>query len=153
MKRPKSSLTVIGVLFLVFALLVGGIGTVIAQAPTVDTVDPNEGGRGQTLTNVSITGSGFAELENVSFGAGVTVNVGLWLFIPSVSWLWWNAIGFILAIAVIFSGSAFLQHGFRSPNRLKIPKEKRSWKVSYGILVIYVVILVLFLLIFPKLFL
>jgi len=37
-------------------------------------VDPNEGGRGQTLTLVNITGSGFADLENVSFGAGITVN-------------------------------------------------------------------------------
>jgi len=85
-------------------------------------------------------------------GIGVIVNLALWLFVPSVSWLWWNAIGFLLTMAVIFSGSFFFQPGFKSPYRVKIPKEKRAWKVSYAILVIYVVCLIIFLMIFPELF-
>ncbi len=32
--------------------------------------------------------------------AGVAVNIILWLFFPSVSWLWWNAIGCGIAFAV-----------------------------------------------------
>jgi SSS family solute:Na+ symporter len=33
--------------------------------------------------------------------AGVGVNLGLWLFVPSVSWLWWNAFGFLVTATVM----------------------------------------------------
>ena len=32
--------------------------------------------------------------------AGLAVNVGFWLLAPGVSWMWWNAIGFGVALAV-----------------------------------------------------
>ncbi len=83
---------------------------------------------------------------------GVTFNLFLWLFVSSVSWLWWNAIGFILTIATVFLGSFFLQPDFQSRYRVKIPQEKRFWKVSYGILAVYAIGLILFLIFFPKLF-
>ncbi len=85
-------------------------------------------------------------------GAGVMVNLGLWLFVPSVSWLWWNAVGFTIATAVIFLGSIFFQPTFTIQYRVGIPKEKIFWKVSYGILAMYVIGLIVFLIIFPRLF-
>ena len=84
--------------------------------------------------------------------AGVIVNLWLWLFVPSVSWLWWNAIGFTITTAVILLGSFPLQPGFRSPYRVRIPKENKFWNVSYGVLVGYVIGLLLFLVFFPRLF-
>jgi SSS family solute:Na+ symporter len=35
--------------------------------------------------------------------AGVATNTALWLFAPGVSWLWWNAIGFVVAASVGYS--------------------------------------------------
>jgi SSS family transporter len=84
--------------------------------------------------------------------SGVTVNLFLWLFVPSVSWLWWNAIGFALATAVIYLGSQLFQPAFRSSFEIKISPEKRAWKISYGLLIVYVAGLILLLIFFPKLF-
>lgn len=83
---------------------------------------------------------------------GVAVNLILWSFVPSVSWLWWNVIGFFLTILVVFTGSFFLQPQFQSSFKIKIPSEKRIWKISYGALAVYVVCLILFLIFFPRLF-
>jgi len=84
--------------------------------------------------------------------AGVAVNLFLWLCVPSVSWLWWNAIGFFLTILVIFAGSQFIKAAPKISFKIEIPPEKRIWKISYAALIIYVVGLVLFLVYFPKLF-
>jgi len=35
---------------------------------------------------------------------GIGVNTSLWLFVPSVSWLWWNVIGFCVTYAVGWLG-------------------------------------------------
>jgi hypothetical protein len=43
-------------------------------APTVTGVNPNQGNRGQTISNVEITGTGFTGVSKVSFGAGITVS-------------------------------------------------------------------------------
>jgi Na+/proline symporter len=34
------------------------------------------------------------------FVAGFLVNLALWLGAPSISWLWWNVIGFVVALLV-----------------------------------------------------
>jgi len=83
---------------------------------------------------------------------GVVFNLFLWIFMPSVSWLWWNAIGFFSTSSVIFLGSLFFQPTHKSPFKIERPPETRSWKISYGVLIIYVVGLILFLAFFPKLF-
>lgn len=38
---------------------------------------------------------------------GISLNCALWLFAPSVSWLWWNAFGFATAIVVALSHTIF----------------------------------------------
>lgn len=85
-------------------------------------------------------------------GIGVATNLILWFFVPSVSWLWWNAIGFTITLSIIMIGSSFLQPGFQSPYKIKIPSEKRIWKLSYGALMAYVVGLIILLIFLPKIF-
>jgi SSS family transporter len=82
---------------------------------------------------------------------GVVLNLILWLFVPSVSWLWWNAIGFFLTSSVILLGSHVLQPKHKNPPKIERAPEERFWKVSYGILIVYVIGLILFLAFFPKL--
>jgi SSS family solute:Na+ symporter len=84
--------------------------------------------------------------------SGVAVNLYLWLFVPSVSWLWWNAIGFVIATGVIFFGSLLLQPAYRTSFKIDIPSENKIWKISYGALIVYAVCLLIFLAFFTKLF-
>lgn len=43
----------------------------------------------------------------VAFFGGLIANGALWLFVPGVSWLWWNVSGFVasVGIAILFSAS------------------------------------------------
>jgi len=52
--------------------LTGGF-TVVQGPPTVTSVSPNQGARGQNL-NVTVTGANFVGVTTVSFGSGITVN-------------------------------------------------------------------------------
>ncbi|MCX6659383.1 MAG: IPT/TIG domain-containing protein, partial [Candidatus Bathyarchaeota archaeon] len=52
--------------------LIGGF-TVTRGPPTISSVSPSRGARGQTLT-VTISGSNFTGTTAVSFGSGITVN-------------------------------------------------------------------------------
>jgi len=50
---------------------------------------------------------------------GVMTNISLWLFVPQVSWLWWNLIGFwITTTLAIVSGFIFKRE--EKPERLKL---------------------------------
>jgi SSS family solute:Na+ symporter len=85
----------------------------------------------------------------VGIVAGVGLNLSLWFYAPSVSWLWWNAFGFITTTAVILllgREAAEAEPGF------EVPEEKRIWKVSYVALVLYAVALIAFLVALPKLY-
>lgn len=85
-------------------------------------------------------------------GMGVATNLFLWFFVPSVSWLWWNAIGFFIAVFVILLGSTLLQPRYRSGFKMKIQPEKKIWKISYGALAAYAVGLLFLLIFLHKLF-
>ncbi|HOJ28088.1 MAG TPA: sodium/solute symporter [Spirochaetota bacterium] len=41
------------------------------------------------------------------FATGILVNIYIWLFLPSVSWMWWNATGFFAAVLLPFIFSFF----------------------------------------------
>lgn len=54
----------------------------------------------------------------IGFGLGLVVNGLVWLFLPGISWLWWNLIGFAVGtssalILTIFSGKGLV------PDRLR----------------------------------
>ena len=88
----------------------------------------------------------------LGLAGGVATNIFLWLFVPSVSWLWWNAIGFFLALLLITIGSPILDPSFEFPPPIKIPPQKISWKIISILLAVYSAVLVFFLVLFPKLF-
>lgn len=45
---------------------------------------------------------------NIGIMAGVGINVYLWLFVPSVFWFWWNAIGGVTTIVIAYLASLLL---------------------------------------------
>ncbi|MBU1628212.1 hypothetical protein KKB18_12665, partial [bacterium] len=54
---------------------------------------------------------------------GVLTNISLWLLAPKVSWLWWNPIGFFVAvITAISTGILF---------RTQEDVEKTSWLLDF----------------------
>lgn len=85
--------------------------------------------------------------------AGVSGNLVLWLFFPSVAWLWWNAIGFCVAVLVIYGGSFFFKPDFMTRFKIQIAEDTTGWRLSYALLILYAAGLVLFLVVFPQIFL
>ena len=71
------------------------------------------------------------------FVAGLSVNVVLWVALPSVSWLWWNVIGLgaTMAVGLIFSRDA--NSASVSPDLIWSPRAyqevgfSRSWTPAY----------------------
>ncbi len=82
---------------------------------------------------------------------GVLTNAYLWFFVPTVSWLWWNAIGFLVAILIAVLGSLLSKQDFHPLLQVKISSEKRQWKWAYLGLILYAIGLILFLAYLPKL--
>ena len=89
------------------------------------------------------------------FVTGFVVNLLLWLFVPEISWLWWNVIGFLIAY---FTG--YLVSTVRSapaPTGAKDTYFRRyrkaaqttgtSWRSHYIVLALYGMAIFLFLLI------
>lgn len=75
----------------------------------------------------------------VGLAAGVGLNLGLWVFAPNVSWLWWNAFGFIVAAALI------LLLGKAAPEKgpvFEVPAERPIWKMSYVALALFTVAMI-----------
>lgn len=83
---------------------------------------------------------------------GVLTNLFLWVFVPSVSWLWWNVVGFLITTLIIIGGSYFLKIKFKPLPQIALPPEKRVWKLVYFLLVLYTGSLILFLYLLPQLF-
>ena len=82
---------------------------------------------------------------------GVGVNLGFWLFFPRVSWLWWNAIGFLdtLLLGCLVS---YLCPSRQGAPTIRTPREKTGWKIWYGLLFIYTALLIVFLGLFSRIF-
>jgi len=40
----------------------------------------------------------------IGFAAGMAANLSLWLFVPQVSWLWWNVAGCVVSLLVTLLG-------------------------------------------------
>lgn len=88
----------------------------------------------------------------VGLVGGVLGNLILWLFFPSVSWLWWNVIGFLITTIFVFVGSSLFYSGARTSFHIEVPPEKPIWKISYASLILYVAGLILLLIFLPNLF-
>lgn len=82
--------------------------------------------------------------------AGFLFNLYLWIYVPGVSWLWWNVIGCVVTFLVGY----FVSFAFEAVNadqlknivwRRNIGKDyfhyKKNWKIYYGILALYFMIM------------
>jgi Na+/proline symporter len=77
---------------------------------------------------------------------GIIVNIYFWIF-TSVSWLWWNAIGFFIAIAVssliyLFNRKGLFNIKLNYSSLKTIDKFSNKWSVVYILLVIYFIIII-----------
>lgn len=80
---------------------------------------------------------------NIGIAAGVAINVYFWLFVPSVFWFWWNAIGAVTTLGIGYLASLILQEKREST---KSSGFDFSWKMDWemaGILVSFFVAIVL----------
>jgi len=82
---------------------------------------------------------------------GFISNLYLWIYVPGVSWLWWNATGCVVTFITGYLASfAFEEVSYEKITNLvwrkNIGKDyfntKRNWNIYYGILVIWCLIMV-----------
>ncbi|WP_018276726.1 sodium:solute symporter [Teredinibacter turnerae] len=68
---------------------------------------------------------------------GFVTNVLCWLYLPDVSWLWWNVIGLIVCILGGYLTSLFV--GRRQPRGepFSVQLDWQNWRGRYGVLVLY----------------
>jgi SSS family transporter len=71
---------------------------------------------------------------------GITVNLILWLGFPRVSWLWWNATGFLSATISGYLCSLLTQSKRPETREMTFKKDNNSklaWKYRYAFLILY----------------
>jgi SSS family transporter len=88
---------------------------------------------------------------NVGVVCGVAVNLVLWLDFPNVFWLWWNAIGALVTVAVGLSLSLVLRGAGAKPG-LRLDVGQRAGRRETWILALYFLGMLVFCLLLPKLF-
>jgi SSS family solute:Na+ symporter len=93
-----------------------------------------------------------ANQQGAIFGlaAGLLLNIYLWLFVPQVSWLWWNVLGCLVTVGVGF----LLSLPFSRPDPESIKtlvfsrefnasvKYRINWKPVYWVLGVYAVLMI-----------
>ena len=90
----------------------------------------------------------------VGLVGGVGLNLCLWIFAPGISYLWWNAFGFVVSVALILLLDRRMWDRELRPQKYPfvIPSEKRVWKRSYLLLAIYAGGMILLLWALPALY-
>ena len=96
----------------------------------------------------------------IGLGAGFVTNLALWKWVPEVSWLWWNVIGFGVTWAVGYVASLLLparRPAGSADSALYVDGANPAvghpgpfWLLAAGALVAYFCILLLFLNFFPQ---
>lgn len=89
---------------------------------------------------------------SVGLISGVLVNMYFWLFVPSISWFWWNAIGTFATLLVGIIFSALLpQSATTSDSVLSFSIDKIDWK-KVGILLLFFVLIIILSVSVPSIF-
>jgi SSS family solute:Na+ symporter len=93
--------------------------------------------------------------------AGFLTNLALWKWAEGVSWLWWNVIGFCVTAAVGYLGSLVLPRRvnaaasnpklYASKGNPAFADDQRRWLYAAGFLLLYGMLLLVFLGVFPGL--
>ncbi|MEZ5489553.1 MAG: sodium:solute symporter [Gammaproteobacteria bacterium] len=151
--------TVWGMITLVMAFFVGDIASTVLEAI-------NQIGSMANGSILAVFALGLLTSRAQGRGAitgllcGIAVNGLLWLFVPSVSWLWWNVIGFAVTFGIGFGlGTLVRRHGNpldgshlkpdtleRSVNGFLRTEAAIDWRRRSGILLIWFLVLLLVLL-------
>ncbi len=92
----------------------------------------------------------------LGIAAGFTVNLYLWLFVPSVSWLWWNVIGCVVTFGVGYLASLAtvpvniedIKNLIWSRNTATGIAARRNWSVYYALLVAWFVVMIVIMAVF-----
>jgi SSS family solute:Na+ symporter len=79
------------------------------------------------------------------FGTGFAVNLLLWKFVPEISWLWWNVIGFLIAYFIGYLVSKITstpvpveaKNTFFRQSRMTGQTAGISWRPHYIMLALY----------------
>ena len=75
---------------------------------------------------------------------GVVVNFVLWIFFPSISWLWWNVTGCLSAIFVgTLWSSIFVENKAVSPSLLFKNEPNQKWRWRYIFLIVYFFLIII----------
>ncbi len=140
-----------GIVIVTFSFFVGGISDSII-------VSINKIG---SLANGSILGAFilaiFTRRANdkgtvVGVLSGFIVNLLLWKFVPSVSWLWWNVIGCLITVGVGYVISLIFktktvknidQYTWNKTTRNEYSATRRQWRIRYTILIGYFLFILL----------
>ena len=104
-KKSRIFSIVWGLACLFFALLTGNIeGTIIEVINKIGSVfyGPILG----AFVLAIMTKNTHALGANIGIILGVTFNIYLWLFVPSIFWFWWNAIGCLVTCLLYTSDAA-----------------------------------------------
>ena len=113
-----------GVITLIMAFYVGDIADTVLEAI-------NQIGSLANGSILAVFALGLLTVRATGIGAisglllGIAVNVCLWLFVPSVSWLWWNVIGF----AVTFT-TGFLLGAQTSPREMQESLQSKALEAN-----------------------
>ncbi|MCK4639849.1 MAG: sodium:proline symporter, partial [Candidatus Marinimicrobia bacterium] len=84
--------------------------------------------------------------------SGFIVNLLLWKFVPSVSWLWWNVIGCLITVGVGYVISLIFktktvknidQYTWNKTTRNEYSATRRQWRIRYTILIGYFLFILL----------
>jgi len=82
---------------------------------------------------------------------GFAVNLYLWLYVPGVSWLWWNVIGCVVTFGVGYTASlldtpvsveTLTDMVWHRNIARDLFNYRRNWKIYYGILIAYFLVMI-----------
>jgi len=93
----KAATLVWGVVAVVFSYQVEAIAPTVLEA--INKVGSMSNGSLLALFTLALLAPGVGQRAALSgFGLGLAANMCLWLWAPQVSWLWWNLVGFVVAL-------------------------------------------------------
>lgn len=77
--------------------------------------------------------------------SGFLTNLACWLFLPDVSWLWWNVFGFAVCFLLGLLSTLFIPLPSKSFDNPSFDWQWHTWKWKYALLLFYSAAIMLFL--------
>ena len=121
-----------GVVCILLAFFAGGIAETVIEA--INKIGSVSGGpilatfaAGILFSKVS------ARAANIGLLVGVGTNIYLWLFVPNVFWIWWNAIGAVVSLVLALSLSKIWKRDTNdTESKLQIERLGRDAAILFG---------------------